>query len=134
MAYNGNNRDEFKAKCYEVAYNYVNICAGNKSESLKKYYLDHGEVMPKYLRSTSHEFFKHALVKQYVEQFREENRKQLVHAREENIAMLKDIASSIDSNSKDKVAAIKELNSMCGYNQHNVNVDAKTKIIIDIEE
>lgn len=129
----GVNQDEFKNKCYEVAYNYVNICAGNKTESLRKYYLDHGLNMPKYVITSAFEFFKHGLVKQYVEQFRQENRKKLVNQRENNIAMLLEIASGLKVTNKDKIAAIKELNSMCGYNIQNINIDTNT-ITIEFED
>ena len=128
----GVNQDEFKAKCYEVAYNYVNICAGNKTESLRKYYLDHGLNMPKYPITSAHEFFKHSEVQAYVDQFRAENRKRLINQREDNIAMLLEIATSLGANNRDKVAAIKELNSMCGFNIQNINVDTNT-ITIELE-
>ena len=128
----GVNKDEFKAKCYEVAYNYVNICAGNKTESLRKYYLDHGLNMPKYIITSAFEFFKHKQVQIYVDQFREENRKKLVNQREDNIAMLLEIATGLTANNRDKVAAIKELNSMCGFNIQNINVESNT-ITIELE-
>ena len=40
--------------------------------------------------------------------------------------MLRDIASTESNRKPDRIAAMKELNLMCGFNQQNINVDSKT--------
>ena len=40
---------EFDEKCFEVAFNYVNICSGSKTEAYRRYLMEHGETEPKYV-------------------------------------------------------------------------------------
>ena len=75
---------------------------------------------------------KFRIVKEYIRQFREENREKYSYLREDNIAMLREIAASSKSN-RDRVSAIKELNSMCGFNQQNINANVDSNIDVIIE-
>ncbi len=57
MAYTPKGK-ELDNKCYEVAYNYVNLCCGNKKQALIRYLLDHPEEeMPKYPTQAAYIFF-----------------------------------------------------------------------------
>ena len=53
-----------------------------------------------------------------------------MHLRDTNIATLNDIA--LNGNNKDKLAAIKELNSMCGFNTQNLNLNGKVDSEIEV--
>ena len=45
-------------KCFEVAYNFVNLTGGNKKQALMRYLLDHpDEEMPKFLNQAAYKFF-----------------------------------------------------------------------------
>lgn len=137
MKTGGNNRQEYLNKCWEVAYNFVNLTGGNKTEALKKYYIDHyaPEKITADIRNTAYMFFKNnKILANYIEYFRDENRKELAHLREENIAMLKEIASNVNSPNRDKIAAIKELNAMCGYGAQTLKVESENTITIEIED
>jgi hypothetical protein len=49
---------ELDNKCFEVAYNYVNLTCGNKKQALVRYLLDHPEEeMPKYANQVAYKFF-----------------------------------------------------------------------------
>lgn len=50
---------EFEEKCYEIAFYYVNVCAGSKTEAYRRYIMEHGENEPKFLNRCAYEFFKH---------------------------------------------------------------------------
>lgn len=120
------SKDSLAQKEYEVAFNFVNITAGNKTEAYLKYYRDHNIPLPEYPAPQASKFFNRAKTQKLVEQFREENRAAFSHIRDENIAMLRDIASTESNRKPDRIAAMKELNLMCGFNQQNINVDSKT--------
>ena len=83
---------EFDNKCFEVAFNYVNICAGSKTESYRRYLLEHSEDVPECLNKCAYEFFKHKKVQEYIEKFRAENRAKYEGLRDDNIAMLRAIS------------------------------------------
>ena len=127
------SKDSLAQKEWEVAFNFVNVTAGNKTEAYLKYYRDHNIPLPEYPAPQANKFFKRAKTQKLVEQFREENRAAFGYIRDENIAMLRDIASTEANRKPDRIAAMKELNSMCGFNQQNINVDSKT-ITIAFEE
>lgn len=125
---------EFDNKCFEVAFNYVNICSGSKVESYRRYLMEHGEDTPKYLNRCAYEFFRHKEVQEYIEKFRAENRAKYEDLRDENIAMLKSISVDILSSNKDKIAAIKELNAMCGFNTQKIEVSKVKEVVVEIED
>lgn len=120
------SKDSLAQKEWEVAFNFVNIAAGNKTEAYLLYYKEHGLEMPLYPAPQASKFFNRARVKELVEQFRAENRSAYGNIRDENIAMLKDIASRPSNKKTDRIAAMKELNSMLGLNQLNLTVDTNT--------
>lgn len=125
---------EFDEKCFEVAFNYVNICSGSKTEAYRRYLMEHGENVPEHVSKCAYEFFKHKKVQEYIEQFRAENRAKYPQLREDNIAILKAISVDLLSSNRDKVAAVKELNAMCGFNTQKVEVSAQKELVIEIEE
>lgn len=135
MAANGGRitKEEFNNKCFEIAYNYVNITAGNKTEAFRKYCIDNNKEIPSSNAKSAYAFFENQLVKDYIKKFREENHKLLQSQRADNIAMLLSIATNLKTKDRDKISAIKELNTMCGYNIHNINVEPNT-ITIEFEE
>ena len=123
-------QNEFKRL---LAWFYVNECASNQTQAyLKAKEAMGASVTYNTAHSEAHKIFKSPLVKEYVQQFREENREKYSYLREDNIAMLREIAASSKSN-KDRVSAIKELNSMCGFNQQNINANVDSNIDVIIE-
>lgn len=123
-------QDEFKRL---LAYFYVNECASNQIQAYLKAREEIGTpVAYSTANADAYKYFKDPLVKECVQQFREENREKYSYLREDNIAMLREIAASSKSN-KDRVSAIKELNSMCGFNQQNINANVDSNIDIIIE-
>lgn len=128
------SKESLAQKEWEVAYNYVNIAAGNKTEAYLKYYRDHGIKEPLYPAPQATKFFNRERVKNLVEEFRAENRANYGFIRDENIAMLRDIASKVSNKKTDRIAAMKELNSMLGINQTNINVETNTITLEFIDE
>jgi hypothetical protein len=66
-----------------------------------------------------------------IERFRAENRKEYPQIRDNNIAILTEIATEGTRNA-DRVSAIKELNSMFGYNAQNINVNGRMDSEIEV--
>lgn len=128
------SKDALAQKEWEVAFNFVNITAGNKAEAYREYYRQHNIDIPEGVVQQSYKFFKRANVQAYIEQFREENRQAYSTIRDENIAMLKDIASTKSNKKPDRIAAMKELNSMLGLNQTNINVDTSVITLEFVDE
>lgn len=126
------SKDALAQKEWEVAWNFVNVAAGNKKEAYVQFYREHDIPIPKYANSQADKFFKRERVKELVEQFRAENREAFSHIRDENMAILKDIATTTTNKKSDRIAAIKEINLMCGFNQQNINV-ADQVITIEFE-
>lgn len=62
----------------------------------------------------------------------EENRKEYAHLRDENIAILRSIASDHNNRKGDRISAIKELDSIMGYAQQNVNLNGKVDSDIEV--
>lgn len=91
----------------------------------------HGEK-PK-TRYVAHEFHKrHAeKVDEYIAQFRAENRKEYPQIRDNNIAILTEIAAEGSRNS-DRISAIKELDSIMGYNSTNINMNGRMDSEIEV--
>ena len=127
------SKSSLAQKEWEVAFNFVNVAAGNKTEAYLKYYRDHKITLPQYAAAQAHKFFKRKRVLELVEQFRAENREAFTEIRDNNVAILKDIATTTTNKKSDRIAAIKELNLMFGYNQHNVNV-ADQVITVELED
>ena len=127
------SKSSLAQKEWEVAFNFVNVAAGNKTEAYLKYYRDHNITLPQYAAPQAHKFFKRKRVLELVEQFRAENREAFTEIRDNNVAILKDIATTTTNKKSDRIAAIKELNLMFGYNQHNVNV-ADQVITVELED
>lgn len=92
------------------------------------------EYNPATIRHTAYHRFKKEDVRAHIQQFKMDNRERLAELRDENVALLKDISTNPKLSNKDRIAAIKELNSMCGYNQSNLNVSATADIVIEIED
>lgn len=115
-----------------LAYNYVNACGSNQIQAYMKTKEEFGmPVSHAEANSMAYKQFKKSAVIKYIQEFRDENFKKLEQMREDNIAMLMDIAQSSKS-PKDRIAAIKELNLMCGFNQQNIKVDSdKLEIVIE---
>ena len=127
------SKDSLEQKEWEVAFNFVNVAAGNKTQAYLKYYIDHNIPTPEYPPQQANKFFKSKRVLELVEQFRAENREAFTEIRDNNVAILKDIATTTTNKKSDRIAAIKELNLMFGYNQHNVNV-ADQVITVELED
>ena len=128
------SKEEQMNRLWQISYNYVNVPPGNKTEAYKQYYIQNGMEVPKKVDASAYNFFRKPEVQKQVELLREENRKELRGLREQNIALLQSIATSLGEKTSDRIAATKELNSMCGYNNININaeVDATVQIIDDI--
>ena len=120
------SKDSLAQKEWEVAWNFVNKTAGNKTAAYRQYYIDNEIDVPKSPQSNAIKFFERERVKQLVSEFREENRKTYDFIRDENIASLRDIASSLENKNTDRIAAVKELNHMLGLGQENINLDTNT--------
>ena len=127
-------KEEQRNRIWQIAFNYVNICPGSQTEAYRRYYVDNGIEVPKAVDKSAYNFFHKPEVIKQVAAFREENRKELAGLREQNIAILQSISTSLGEKTADRIAATKELNSMCGYNSININadVDATVQIIDDI--
>lgn len=123
-------QNEFK---HTLAWFYVNECASSQTQAYMKAREAIGTPVPHSVaNSNAYKAFRDPLVKEYIRQFREENKEKYAYLREDNIAMLREIAASSKSN-KDRVSAIKELNSMCGFNQQNINANVDSNIDVIIE-
>ena len=70
-------------------------------------------------------------IERLIAQFREENRAKYPHMRDSNIAILTDIAVNGNRNA-DRISAIKELNSIFGYNTQNLNINGKLDSEIEV--
>ncbi len=127
MAGTGNSADAINELIWNYAWHYVNTCGGNKNAAFNK---AKGDVKDS---SRAYEFWrKHKTeLEELVAKFRAENREKFSHIRDNNIAILSDIAATSTRNS-DRVSAIKELNSMCGFNAQNVNVNGKVDGEIEV--
>lgn len=71
-------------------------------------------------------------MRELVEQFRAENRKEYAHIRDENIAVLRSISSNPRNKNSDRTAAIKELNHIMGYGSENLNINGKVDSDIEV--
>ena len=127
------SKEEQMNRLWQISYNYVNL-THNKTEAYRKYYIDNGLEVPSRVDAAAYNYFKKPEVQKQVELFREENRKELKGLREQNISILQSIATSLGEKTSDRIAATKELNSMCGYNNININaeVDGTVQIIDDL--
>lgn len=126
--------EEFDKKCFEIAFNFVNLCAGSKAESYRRYLMEHSENVPASLNKCAYEFFKHKKVQEYIEQFRAENRARYEQMRDDNIAMLKSISVDMLSSNRDKISAIKELNQMMGFNTQKIEISKVKEVVVEIED
>lgn len=120
----------------DIAYLYLNVCGRNATRTMKHYQSEHPEWSntnfngngnpSRYIKSN-------ALIQKYLREFEEENARNLANLRQMNIDTLSELAYSGDTNKRDRIAAIKELNSMCGYNSSNVNLNGGLDIEVVIE-
>jgi hypothetical protein len=84
-------------------------------------------------RTTAAKVIQNPKCQEYIEKFREENKATYKNLRDINIAILQDIALDPCTGKRDRIAALKELNSMCGYNSTNVNLNADANIVVDLD-
>lgn len=118
---------------WELANLYVNLTPGNKTEAYRVFCATHNnKVKPEFINRYAHQAFKKPSVQKYVEQLRAENRALYADMRDNNIANLASMATDLDTKKSDRIAAIKELNSMFGYNQQNINMDATQTINVSL--
>ena len=110
----------------------MNTCAGQKTAAYRKTMQEHG-IQEEKSRFAGCNF--HAQHKDEIEalicKFREENRARYPEMRDSNIALLTEIAVEGTRNS-DRIAAIKELDSIMGYNQQNLNLNGKVDSEIEV--
>lgn len=105
----------------------MNTCGGSKCEAYNK------ATGKEYTYRSGHEFHKRHQkeIDALIEQFRAENRAEYPHMRDNNIAILADIAAGSSSN-RDKISAIKELDSIFGFNSTNLNIQGKVDSEIEV--
>jgi len=113
---------------YEFAWHMVNTSAGQKAASYRKAAND-----PSLSPSAGYIFYNthKEEIDKLIEEFRAENRKNYPQIRDNNIAILTEIATGGTRN-QDRINAVKELNNMCGYNTQNINVNGKVDSEIEI--
>lgn len=113
-----------EAWCRLLAWHYVNTCGSNQIAAYMKTNEDFGTpTTHANANSIAYKQFKKKRVKDYIKQFREENQANYPQMRDDNIAMLRDMAAN-GTRAADRLNAIKELNNMMGYNQQNVKVES----------
>ena len=121
---------------YQFAYNYVNRVGLN---GIKAYELlckeNNIEYTAKFVRTQAAKYMKKEKVKKWITELKAENASKREEAAEINFSMLLDMATDNDASYKDRMAAIKEINAMCGFNASNINVkgDIDTNIEVVIE-
>lgn len=127
MAQGPRPTEERERIAYDFAWHWVNTCAGNKTAAYSK------ACGEKKSNNAAQCFYRanREKIDKHVEKFRAENRAEYPHMRDNNIALLSEIAVNGDRNS-DRIAAIKELNSMCGFNTTNVNLNGKVDSDIEV--
>lgn len=128
------DKDSQEMNDWELANFYVNETAGNKTQAYKlwcqAHNIDYGDST---CHTAAFRQFEKPEIRAYIETLKEENRKKYAEMRDNNISNLYSIATNLDNKTADRIAAVKELNSMFGYNQHNFNVDANASIELVIE-
>jgi hypothetical protein len=119
---------------WELANFFVNETPGNKTEAYKLWCAAHKKPLPSQVRKCAFAMFAKPSVQKYIEELREENRKNYAHMRDNNIANLTAIATDPSVKKSDRIAATKELNSMFGYSAANVNLNAQidTNVVVEV--
>ena len=123
-------QDRLEQRVYDYAWHYVNTCGGSKAAAYRKALSD--DASPAGEWGAYHFYRDHKEeIDALIKKFREENRAQYPHMRDANIAILKDIAANGTRNA-DRISAIKELDNIFGYNEHNVSINGKVDSEIEI--
>lgn len=118
-------------QAWEIANLYVNCTGYNANEAWRRWHDMHGkEYKPKSVNNASRFFRTHPQIMKYVEELKAENRARYPEMRDINVNRLNEIANN--GKASDRIAAIKELNSMFGYNQQNINMDATQTINVSL--
>lgn len=127
------SKEETDARIYDYAWHYVNTCGGSKQNAFRKMMDTRDEVSKKDYKSAGWHFHeKHKQeIERMIERFRAENRAEYPHMRDNNIAILSDIAA-MGSRDSDRISAIKELDSIMGYNSTNLNLNGKVDSDIEV--
>lgn len=120
--------------CWELAHIYVNEAPGNQRAAYRLFLDRRNIVQAESSMANAWKVYHKPKVMEYVEELRAENREKYAEIRDNNIATLNEIATNPASKNQERVQAVKELNTMFGYNQANVNVNANQSIELVIEE
>lgn len=131
MAYHSQETALEKRK--ECAFNYVFRTVGNKTQSYKLWYTEHEQEPPKNAHVRAYKMFKEPQTQEFVEEYRRELRADYKNMKEKIVGELSEIAFDHEGTKGERTAALKELNSMFGYNNQNVNLNANADINVNLE-
>lgn len=112
--------EKLRQVIYDYAWHWVNTCAGNKTAAYSRAFGEEKSRTSAYNFYQRHKEEMDALI----EKFRAENRAEYPHMRDSNIAILTDIAVN-GAKDNDRISAIKELDSIMGYNSTNINMNGR---------
>ncbi len=87
---------------------------------------------PHSIENSACRLFQSEEVQEWIEYFRKENQERFEHLRDINLGNLAEMIGSDKVSTKDKLAAIKIINDMCGFNHTNLNVNATAELDIVI--
>ena len=124
-----------KDRAEKLAWFYVYKTNGNKTHAYRLYRasIDDSFVAQDNDWATAVKMFRKEEVIKAVHKYYEENRKLYALQRDKNIQALNGVVEDPDCSRKDRIAAVKELNNMFGYNSSNINVNGKANIEVVIE-
>jgi hypothetical protein len=127
------SKDAIDERIQLFAWHLVNTSMGIKLRAYEHMAADIGAEMVS--SPTVYSFYNNhkAEIEKWVSEFRQENKEQNEELRDQNIALLKDIAGDCTTNKRDRIAALKELNHMCGFGEENVNLKAQADIEVVID-
>jgi len=136
MAKLSKSKDALEDRIANFAYFYVNICGFNKTYAYNMLRQQEGQDYDlSQDRSSAYGFYNRhkEKIQAYVAEYQRENREKNAQMRDKNMAILNSIAENPNCGNKDRISAVKELNSMCGLNEQNMNINAKADIELVIE-
>lgn len=120
-------------KSQEIAFLYVNVTGYNAMKAYKLWCDEHGQKISDTTLRNASRYIHKPEVQEWILKYQAENRARYSHMRDINIQNLYSISTDMNETASNRIAATKELNSMFGYNQHNLSVDANASIEVVIE-
>lgn len=119
--------DKVRQLIEDYSWHYVNTCAGNKTAAYSKAW---GEEKS---RTSAYNFYQRHKkeMDELISKYREENRREYPHMRDDVISILMGIAVNGGRDS-DRISAIKELDNVFGFSATNVNLSGKVDGDIEV--